>query len=176
MTTPVDATTAGRAASKPAAVSCAHHEPPASKSTGTRRSQSGTPKPSSTRRRRFHACGPGRSTSNTVSCDASSGRRCANVSSPAPSSTYCVTPRAVSSAISSSMKRARATIDARKNPVPRGSMSGRSRQPSGGAISASPSSSSKTCGGGSICTCSARQSAVRAAVESGASSAMPERS
>ena len=43
MLTPVEATTAGRPASKPAAASGCRQEPPASKSTGTRRSPSGTP-------------------------------------------------------------------------------------------------------------------------------------
>ena len=36
MLTPVDATTAGRSESKPDAASRSHHEPPASKSTGTK--------------------------------------------------------------------------------------------------------------------------------------------
>ena len=43
MLTPVEATTAGWPASKPAVASCSSQDSPASKSTGTRRSQSGTP-------------------------------------------------------------------------------------------------------------------------------------
>ena len=43
MLTPVDVTTAGRPASKPAAASFCHQASPASKSTGTKRSHSGTP-------------------------------------------------------------------------------------------------------------------------------------
>ena len=87
-----------------------HHDSPASKSTGTSRSQSGTPKPSSIRRCRFQAWGPGWSTSNTRSREASSGRRWAKVSSPAPRMTYWPTPRPACSATRSSMKRARATM------------------------------------------------------------------
>ena len=43
MLTPVEATTAGRPASNPAAAISSRQDPPASKSTGTSRSQSGTP-------------------------------------------------------------------------------------------------------------------------------------
>jgi len=49
MLTPLEATTAGLPGSKPVAVNCCHHLSPASKSTGTSRSQSGTPKPSAIR-------------------------------------------------------------------------------------------------------------------------------
>ncbi len=66
------------------------------------------------------------------------------------------------------MKRARATMAARKPLVPAGSMSGRARQPSSGAASRRPISSSITCGGGSSRTCIARHSATRTAVLSGA--------
>ncbi len=45
-------------------------------------------KPSSVSRCRFHSCGPGRSTSNIFICEATSGMRCANVSSPAPLRIY----------------------------------------------------------------------------------------
>jgi hypothetical protein len=55
----------------------------------------------------------------------------------------------------SSMKRARATLEARKSRVNCGSMSERWRHPSSGAASLRPISSSSTCGGGSIWTCTA---------------------
>ncbi len=55
MATPVEATTAGWPASKPAVTSRSHQDGPASKSTGTSRSHSGMPKPSSIRRCRFRA-------------------------------------------------------------------------------------------------------------------------
>src|SRR4051812_29276607 len=51
-----------------------------------------------------------------------------------------------------------------------GCMSPRSCQPASGAASARPISSSTRCGGASICTCSARQSAVRTALLSGEAS------
>ncbi len=41
MVTPVDATIAGWSPSKSAATSCSHHDTPASKSTGTKRSDWG---------------------------------------------------------------------------------------------------------------------------------------
>ena len=88
MLTPLQATTAGLPASKPAAANRRHHVSPASKSTGTSRSQSGMPKPASIRRCRFQACGPGGSTSNTVRREAISGLRWAKVSRPAPRMTY----------------------------------------------------------------------------------------
>jgi hypothetical protein len=50
--------------SKPAAASCSDQDSLASKSTGTSRSQSGTPKPGSISRFRFQVWGPGWSTSN----------------------------------------------------------------------------------------------------------------
>lgn len=49
--TPVETTTAGRPGSKPAAGSRPHQDPSSSKSTGTSRSHSGTPWPSSASRR-----------------------------------------------------------------------------------------------------------------------------
>jgi hypothetical protein len=55
MLTPVEATTAGWAASKPAAASASHQASPASKLTGTNRRNEGTPKPSSDNRRCFQA-------------------------------------------------------------------------------------------------------------------------
>ena len=64
--TPLDDTTARAASSKPASTSAVHQSASASKSTGTRRSPSGTPYPSSSSRCRFHAWGPGWSISNTV--------------------------------------------------------------------------------------------------------------
>jgi hypothetical protein len=103
MLTPVDATAAGLRASKPAASSATRQVSPASGSTGTKRSCGGTPWPGSSRRRRFHACMRGWSTSNTASRDARSGRRCTQLSSPAPSSTYWSTPAATASATRSSM-------------------------------------------------------------------------
>jgi hypothetical protein len=48
-------------------------------------------------------------------------------------------------------KRPRATMDARERLVACWSMSGRRRQPSSGAASRWPISSSSTCGGGSTC-------------------------
>src|SRR5580704_18139606 len=81
--------------------------------------------------------------------------------------TYCPTPRAACSATRSSMKRARATIAARKGRV-NGLMSGRLRHPSSGAASFKPTSSSSTCGGESTSACSARHKATRTAVLSGA--------
>src|SRR5580704_3094934 len=66
------------------------------------------------------------------------------------------------------MKRARATMDARKGRVNCGSISGRRRQSSSGATSLRPISSSITCGGGSTRTCIARHNATRTAVLSGA--------
>ena len=110
MLTPVDATTAGRSKSKPARPSPSHQLSPASKSIGTNDSASGTPTPISWRRCRFHACVAPRSTSKMRT--ASSGRRSASVSRPAPRSTTCETPAATCSLIRSSTKRARATIDA----------------------------------------------------------------
>jgi hypothetical protein len=65
------------------------------------------------------------------------------------------------------MKRARATMEARKGRV-NGLMSGRLRHPSSGATSFKPTSSSNTCGGESTSTCSARHKATRTAVLSGA--------
>ena len=53
--------------------------------------------------------------------------------------------------------------------VPIGCMSPRSRHPSSGAAMARPISSSSRCGGASSSTCSARHSAVRTALLSGAS-------
>ena len=167
MLTPVDATTAGRSASKPAADNPSHQLAPVSKSIGTSRSQSGMPKPTSTRRRRFHAWVPGWSTSKIRRLAPSSGRRWARVSSPAPRMTYWVTPAAACSATRSSMKRARATIAARNPRVPTGCMSGRSRQLASGAASCRPTTSSSTCGAESTSTCIARQSATRTAVLSG---------
>src|SRR5207245_2289697 len=90
------------------------------------------------------------------------------LSRPAPKITYWLTPRPACSTTRSSMKRARATMDARKCLVPCGSMSGRRRQPSSGAASRRPISSSSTCGGGSTCTCMARHKATRTAVLSAA--------
>ena len=167
MLTPVEATIAGWPESKPAAASRCHQASPASKSTGTSRSHSGMPKPSSIRRRRFQAWGPGGSTSNTVRLEAISGLRWAKESRPAPRMTYCPTPRPARSTTMSSMKRARATMDARKRLVKCGSMSGRWRQPSSGATNLRPISSSSTCGGGSTSRCSARHKATRTAVLSG---------
>src|SRR5579875_942021 len=66
------------------------------------------------------------------------------------------------------MKRARATMEARKRLVKCGSQSRRRRQPSSGAASLRPISSSSTCGGGSTWTCRARHKATRTAVLSGA--------
>ena len=123
MLTPVDATTAGRSGSKPAAANPSHQLSPVSKSIGTNRSQSGTPKPTSTRRRRFHAWVPGWSTSKIRRRAPSSGRRWARVSRPAPRMTYWVTPAAACSTTRSSMKRARATMEARNPRVPSGCMS-----------------------------------------------------
>jgi hypothetical protein len=74
----------------------------------------------------------------------------------------------ISSSTRSSMKRVRATMEARKGRVKSGSMSGRWRQPSSGATSLRPISSSSTCGDGSTCTCMARHRAIRTAVLSGA--------
>jgi hypothetical protein len=88
MLTPLEATTAGLPASKPATANRCHHVSSAWKSAGTSRSQSGTPKPSSTRRCRFQAWEPGWSTSNTFRREAISGRRWAKVSRPAPRMTY----------------------------------------------------------------------------------------
>src|SRR6185437_1915910 len=99
-------------------------------------------------------------------------RRCANVSRPAPSMTYCSTPRAACSMTRSSTKRSRATSDARKGLV-NGLMSGRLCHPSSGAASFNPISSSNTCGGESTSTCSARHKAVRTAVLSGAATCLP---
>jgi len=59
------------------------------------------------------------------------------------------------------------TMEARKGRVNCGSMSGRCRQPSSGATSLRPISSSSTCGGESTCTCNARHRATRTAVLSG---------
>lgn len=59
MLTPVDTTTAGCAASKPAAARPAHQSSLVSKSTGTRRKNGGTPNPRSSRRWRFHAWASG---------------------------------------------------------------------------------------------------------------------
>jgi hypothetical protein len=67
------------------------------------------------------------------------------------------------------MKRARATIDARKGRVNCGFMSPRSRQFASGASSLRPIVSFSTCGGASASACSARHIATRAAVLSGAS-------
>jgi hypothetical protein len=53
MVTPVEATTAGRPASKPAVTSRCRQDPPASKSSATSRSHSGMPNPNSIRRCRF---------------------------------------------------------------------------------------------------------------------------
>ncbi len=50
MLTPVEATIAGLLSSKPATTSPSRQAPPASKSTGTKRDQAGTPTPSSIRR------------------------------------------------------------------------------------------------------------------------------
>src|SRR5437762_3567815 len=82
--------------------------------------------------------------------------------------TYWLTPWPACSTTRSSMKRARATIDARDRLVACGSMSARRRQPSSGAASRRPISSSSTCGGGSTWTCMARHNATRTAVPSGA--------
>ena len=130
--TPVDATTAGRSGSKPAATTPSHQLSPASKSTGTRRSQSGTPKPSSTRRRRFHAWVPGWSTSKIRRRPPSSGRRCASVSRPAPRMTYWSTPAATCSATRSSMNAGAGDDGCPEAAGAEGCMSGRSRQPSSG--------------------------------------------
>jgi len=62
------------------------------------------------------------------------------------------------------MNRARATIEPRNPLVNTGSMSGRSRQSSGGSTSRSPIRSSMTCGGASTSACIARHSATRTAV------------
>jgi hypothetical protein len=161
--TPVEATTAGRPVSKPAAISWFHQHPPASKSTGTSRSHSGMPKPSSTSRRRFQAWGPGWSTSNMRRPEAIPGRRWAKVSRPAPRMTYWLTPWPACSTTRSSMKRALATVDARERLVASRSMSGRWRQPSSGATSRRPISSSSTCGGASTRRCMARHNATRTA-------------
>jgi hypothetical protein len=59
MLTPVDATTAGLAESKPDAASRSHHASPSSKLTGAIRRNDGMSRPRSTRRWRFHAWGPG---------------------------------------------------------------------------------------------------------------------
>jgi len=59
-------------------------------------------------------------------------------------------------------------MDARKRLVKCGSMSGRRRQPSSGATSRRPISSSSTCGDGSTWTCRARHKATCPAVLSGA--------
>ena len=99
--------------------------------------------------------------------EAISGRRWANVSSPAPRSTYWSTPRTASAVTRSSMNRARATMDARNPRVKTGSMSGRSRHPSSGATNCNPTSSSSTWGDASTRTCRARHKAVRTAVLSG---------
>src|SRR5205807_3585867 len=85
--------------------------------------------------------------------------------------TYCPTPRAACSATRSSMKRARATMEARKGRV-NGLMSGRLRHPSSGAANFKPTSSSSTCGGESTSTCSARHKATRTAVLSGAATCL----
>src|SRR6266545_4446257 len=82
--------------------------------------------------------------------------------------TYWLTPRPACSSTRSSTKRARATMEARKRLVAFGSMSGRRRQPSSGATSCRPISSSSTCGGGSTWACIARHKATRTAVLSGA--------
>ena len=65
---------------------------------------------------RFQAWGPGWSTSKTRRREASSGRRWANVSRPAPRMTYWPTPRSACSATRSSMKRARATMRGAERP------------------------------------------------------------
>ena len=91
----------------------------------------------------FHACVSGSSISNTRTRAASSVRRSANVSSPAPRMTYCVTPCFTFASTRSSTKRARATIDARNGRV-NGPMSGRFRHSSSGAAKARPSRSSMT--------------------------------
>ncbi len=67
--------------------------------------------PLSATSQRFQACVAGWSTSNTLT--PACGLRCANVSSPAPSSTYCCTPRPTASASLSSANRLRDTIHAR---------------------------------------------------------------
>lgn len=110
---------------------------------------------------------PGRSTSNKNRREAISGLRRAKVSSPAPRMTYCRARRTACSTTRSSMKRARATIEARTGVVNE-LMSGRLCQRSSGAANFSPTSSSSTCGGGSTATCSARHKATRSAVLSGA--------
>src|SRR6185437_6317673 len=66
------------------------------------------------------------------------------------------------------MKRARATIEARKGRVNCGSMSPRLRHPSSGASSCRPIRSSNTRGRASTSACRARHKATRAAVLSGA--------
>ncbi len=78
--------------------------------------------------------GPADRSRTRASREASSGRRCAKVSNPAPRMTYCSTPRATRSATRSSTKRARARMEARKGRV-NGLMSGRLCQPSSGATS-----------------------------------------
>ena len=92
--------------------------PPASKSTGTKRSQSGMPKPSSTRRWRFHACGPG-----PIDLEHAQARRDVAAAlrervEAGAEDDVLGDARARCSATRSSMKRARPTIDARNGRVP----------------------------------------------------------
>jgi hypothetical protein len=71
------------------------------------------------------------------------------------------------------MKRARATMEARKGRV-NGLMSGRLRHSLFGATSIKPTLSSKTCGGESTSTCNARHKATRTAVSSGTATCVLE--
>ncbi len=124
MLTPVDATTAGLSGVE-AGGQRAHPTTTRriSKSTGTRRSQSGTPKPSSTRR-----------AASTPGCPAGRPRRsCRREAEVGPAlgerveagaeDDVLADAAAACSATRSSMKRARATIEARNPPVPAGCMS-----------------------------------------------------
>src|SRR5258706_8522455 len=89
------------------------------------------------------------------------------LSKPVTSPVHVSSEYPICSATRSSMKRARATMEARKGRV-NGLMSGRLRHASSGAASFKPTSSSSTCGGESTSTCSARHKATRTAVLSGA--------
>ena len=82
------------------------------------------PKPSSTRRWRFHACGPGWSISNTRSRDGELRPALGEgVEARAEDDVLVDAALPACSATRSSMKRARATMEARNGRVPSGCMS-----------------------------------------------------
>ncbi len=168
MLTPVEATTAGRFASKPAAASRSHQDSPASKSTGTSRSHAGMPKPSSIEALAL----PGLRTGLVDLEHEQAGgdlRSALGEGVQARSEDDVLADAAASLLHDQILDEASAGHDGgAEGPRERGSMSGRLRQPSSGAASLRPISSSSTCGGGSTWTCRARHKATRTAVLSGA--------